>query len=230
MNHSGPCFLLVDDHALFRTGLGIMLSEYWPLAVMRHAGQWAQALDMVRDMQPAPDLVMLDIQLPDGDGLDNLAQLQSLLPGCPILLMSAQVDAERLAQAQQRGAAGLVAKVASAAEIVAAVHLALSSRGSFAVTSSVARPEPVRVSGGGAVSVALTGVIDRVEPVGALSARQLAILSYLGRGTPNKAIARQLGLSENEVRAEVSGLTERLNATSRQEAYTEALARGWVTP
>ena len=149
MNHSGPCFLLVDDHALFRTGLGIMLSEYWPLAVMRHAGQWAQALDMVRDMQPAPDLVMLDIQLPDGDGLDNLAQLQSLLPGCPILLMSAQVDAERLAQAQQRGAAGLVAKVASAAEIVAAVHLALSSRGSFAVTSSVARPEPVRVSGGG---------------------------------------------------------------------------------
>ena len=71
---------------------------------------------------------------------------------------------------------------------------------------------------------------DRPGPVGALSARQLAILSYLGRGTPNKAIARQLGLSENEVRAEVSGLTERLNATSRQEAYTEALARGWVTP
>lgn len=222
MNPSAPCFLLVDDHALFRTGLGMMLAEHWPEAVLRHADDWAQALSSARALRPAPDLVLLDIQLPDGHGLDNLAQLQALLPGCPILLMSAQVDAERLTQAQQRGAAGLVAKVASAREIVAAVRAALGGGGIFTLSSPLPRPEPIRVLGEGAPP-------DEVSPEG-LTPRQQAILAYLGRGTPNKAIARQLGVSENEVRAEVSSLTERLNATSRQQAYAEAVARGWVAP
>ena len=221
MNPSAPCFLLVDDHALFRTGLGMMLAEHWPQAVLRHAGDWAQALSNAGEVSPAPDLVLLDIQLPDGHGLDNLAQLQTLLPGCPILLMSAQVDTARLAQAQQRGAAGLVAKVASAREIVAAVRAALVGVSTFALSTPLPRPEPIRVQGEADVS-------DEVVTDG-LTSRQRAILSYLGRGTPNRAIARQLGVSENEVRAEVSSLTERLNATSRQQAYAEAVARGWVS-
>lgn len=230
MNPSAPCFLLVDDHALFRTGLGMMLAEHWPEAVMRHAGDWAQALSSARALRPAPDLVLLDIQLPDGHGLDNLAQLQALLPDCPVLLMSAQVDAERLAQAQQRGAAGLMAKVASAREIVTAVRAALSGTPTFAMASPLPRPEPIRVLRGGAFTDesldAWSGEGSANEP----TPRQRAILSYLGRGTPNKAIARQLGLSEDEVRAEVSFLTERLDATSRQQAYAEAVARGWVAP
>lgn len=224
MNPSAPCFLLVDDHALFRTGLGMMLAEHWPQAVLRHAGDWAQALSSARELRPTPDLVLLDIQLPDGHGLDNLAQLQTLLPGCPILLMSAHVDTQRLAQAQQRGAAGLVAKVASAREIVAAVRAVLAGAPSFAMASPLPRPEPVRGPGAVTSPDEAEAIADDPTP------RQRAILSYLGRGTPNKAIARQLGLSENEVRAEVSGLTERLNATSRQQAYTEAVARGWVAP
>lgn len=224
MNPSAPCFLLVDDHALFRTGLGMMLAEHWPQAVLRHAGDWAQALSSARELRPTPDLVLLDIQLPDGHGLDNLAQLQTLLPGCPILLMSAHVDTQRLAQAQQRGAAGLVAKVASAREIVAAVRAVLAGAPSFAMASPLPRPEPVRGPRAVTSPDEAEAIADDPTP------RQRAILSYLGRGTPNKAIARQLGLSENEVRAEVSGLTERLNATSRQQAYTEAVARGWVAP
>lgn len=230
MNPSAPCFLLVDDHALFRTGLGMMLAEHWPDAVLCHAADWAQALRQVREAQTPPDLVLLDIQLPDGHGLDNLAQLQALVPGRPILLMSAQVDADRAAQAQQQGAAGLVAKVASAREIVAAVRAALAGTPTFAQTASPARPEPVRrVRGIPMHEVAAGDTAEGAHREG-LTMRQRAILAYLGRGTPNKAIARQLGLSENEVRAEVSGLTERLNATSRQQAYAEALARGWVAP
>ncbi|MDX9843502.1 MAG: response regulator transcription factor [Aquabacterium sp.] len=230
MNPSAPCFLLVDDHALFRTGLGMMLAEHWPEAVLRHAGDWAQALSSARALRPAPDLVLLDIQLPDGHGLDNLAQLQALLPGCPILLMSAQVDAERLDQARQRGAAGLVAKVASAREIVAAVRGALAGETTFALSSPLPRPEPIRVLGSGPLSDAALQDLNNEGVASEPTPRQRAILSYLGRGTPNRAIARQLGLSENEVRAEVSYLTERLNATSRQQAYAEAVTRGWVAP
>ncbi|MFZ2299006.1 MAG: hypothetical protein A3G29_10990 [Burkholderiales bacterium RIFCSPLOWO2_12_FULL_64_99] len=230
MNFSAPCFLLVDDHALFRTGLGMMLGEYWPQAELRHAGDWAQALSSAREVSPAPDLVLLDIQLPDGHGLDNLAQLQTLLPGCPILLMSAQVDTERLTQAQARGAAGLVSKMASAREIVAVVLAALAGTPTFATGSPLPRSEPMRVLEGGAASRDRLHALVGEAAADAPTPRQRAILAYLGRGTPNKAIARQLGLSENEVRAEVSHLTERLNATSRQQAYAEALARGWVTP
>lgn len=149
MNFSAPCFLLVDDHALFRTGLGMMLGEYWPQAELRHAGDWAQVLSSAREVSPAPDLVLLDIQLPDGHGLDNLAQLQTLLPGCPILLMSAQVDTERLTQAQARGAAGLVSKMASAREIVAVVLAALAGTPTFATGSPLPRSEPIRVLEGG---------------------------------------------------------------------------------
>lgn len=225
MNPSAPCFLLVDDHALFRTGLGMMLVEHWPQAVLRFAADWAQALRSVGEGQVKPDLVLLDIQLPDGHGLDNLAQLQALIPGCPIVLMSAQVDAERASQAQRQGAAGLLAKVASARDIVAAVRAAMSGRPTFVQTAAPSRPESAR-----ALSADPEPGEDGRASANGLTARQRAILSYLGRGTPNKAIARQLGISENEVRAEVSGLTERLNATSRQQAYAEALARGWVVP
>lgn len=228
MNPSAPSFLLVDDHALFRTGLGMMLAEHWPQAVLRHAADWTQALRSVSEARP--DLVLLDIQLPDGHGLDNLAQLQALVPGCPIVLMSAQVDAERASQAQQQGAAGLVAKVASAREIVAAVQAALSGMPTFAQTVVPPRPEPVRRLQASPLRDASETAADEAVQADGLTPRQQAILPYLGRGTPNKAIARQLGLSENEVRAEVSGLTERLNATSRQQAYAEALARGWVAP
>lgn len=226
MTAAAPCFLLVDDHALFRTGLGMMLGEHWPTAVLRHAGQWAQALASARDVQPAPDLVLLDIQLPDGHGLNNLAQLQDLLPGCPILLMSAQVDIDRLNQAQHKGAAGLVAKVASAREIVAAVKKALARGKSFEMPVPLPLPEPA--PGAGASGELVHGG-EQANGEDAVTPKQRAILSYLGRGTPNKAIARQLGLSENEVRAEVSWLTERLDATSRQQAYEEALARGWLS-
>ena len=228
MNPSAPCFLLVDDHALFRTGLGMMLAEHWPQAVLRHAADWAQALRSVSEVRP--DLVLLDIQLPDGHGLDNLAQLQALVPGCPILLMSAQVDAERAHQAQQQSAAGLVAKVASAREIVAAVRAAMSGQPTFAQTLASTQPMPARPHRGGMACRANEAVIDVPALPDGLTPHQQAILPYLGRGTPNKAIARQLGLSESEVRAEVSSLTERLNATSRQEAYAAALARGWVRP
>jgi DNA-binding NarL/FixJ family response regulator len=123
-----------------------------------------------------------------------------------------------------------MAKVASAREIVTAVRAALSGTPTFAMASPLPRPEPIRVPRGGAFADesldALSGEGSANEP----TPRQRAILSYLGRGTPNKAIARQMGLSENEVRAEVSFLTERLNATSRQQAYAEAVARGWVAP
>lgn len=229
MSPTAPRFLLVDDHALFRTGLSMMLSEHWPQAVFMQAATWAQALAWAQGDQGRPDLVMLDIQLPDGHGLDNLPQLQGLLPGCPILLMSALADAQRLSQAERSGAVGFVPKVASARAIVAAVRSALDGASAFAVPGYVPVPEPVVIVKGPASAAAGVAPADGADAPLTFTARQLDILRYLGRRTPNKAIARQLGLNEDEVRAEVSWITEALDATSRQQAYDAALARGLIT-
>lgn len=82
----------------------------------------------------------------------------------------------------------------------------------------------------GEVPGAPTGVLQAQDAGVAFTDLQLALLRHLGKGTPNKAIARQMGMSESAVRAEVSWITEWLQATSRREAYERALERGLISP
>jgi two-component system nitrate/nitrite response regulator NarL len=221
MSVSGPCFLLVDDHALFRTGLGLMLAERWPQAQVLQAATWHEALATLR--QHSPDLVMLDVHLPDGHGVADWPQLAALAPRCPVLLMSAQVDADQLRQALALGAAGFVPKSAPAADMLAAVQAAWRGERVFSALYGPVAADPLSTQAPHAVPT-----LHEREPV--FTERQLQILRFLGKGTPNKAIARQLGVSENEVRAEVSWITEGLHAVSRQQAYDEAVSRGLVRP
>lgn len=222
MSASPPCFLLVDDHALFRTGLALMLSQTWPDAKVVQAASWGETLLVLQ--REKPDLILLDVRLPDGHGLADLAALQARAPDCPVLLMSAEVDATQIQRAREAGATGFLPKAASAFEVMEAVRVALAGQLAFGVVPYAALradtpPEGVAPS------------IWRVSESGPnLSARQLDILRYLGRGTPNKAIARHMGMSETDVRAEVSWLTERLGASSREQAYAEAISRGLLTP
>ena len=218
-----PSFLLVDDHALFRTGLGLMLSQSWPQARVVQAACWGEALLALP--RETPDLVLLDVHLPDGHGLADLATLQAQAPQCAVMLMSAEVAATQVQQAREAGAIGFLPKSASAGEVVEAVRSALAGQQAFAAV-------PYSALSGHVSAVALqdrsTWQVTESGPT--LSERQLDILRYLGRATPNKAIARQMGMSEADVRAEVSWLTERLGANSREQAYAEALARGLVQP
>lgn len=224
MTIAGPRFLLVDDHALFRMGLGLMLAERWPQALLTQAGTWAQALEHLRH-QPV-DLVMLDVHLPDGHGLSDLPALKAAAPQTRVLFMSGEVTADLIAQAREVGAEGFIPKSAQADDIVAAVQTLLRGETSFAALPYAA------------LSTLQGGVGPRVPELAMLASEagpsftelQLQILRYLGRGTPNKAIARQLGMSESAVRAEVSWITEWLQATSRQEAYDRAVARGLLPP
>ena len=216
-------FLLVDDHALFRTGLGLMLSQSWPEARVAQAASWGEALLAVR--RETPSLVLLDVHLPDGHGLADLAPLKAHAPHCAVMLMSAQVDAEQVQRARASGAIGFLPKSASAGAVIEAVPSALAGQQAFAAVpySALGAHAPKSTHGDQSSW--------RVMESGPnLSERQLDILRYLGRATPNKAIARHMGMSEADVRAEVSWLTERLGASSREQAYAEALARGLVQP
>ncbi|MEK6667530.1 response regulator transcription factor [uncultured Aquabacterium sp.] len=228
MSLTGPRFLLVDDHALFRMGLSLMLTERWPHAMLTQAGTWAQALAHLQAQ--AADLVLLDIHLPDGHGLDDLAVLRELAPQARVLLMSSDADPAHIAQAREAGIDGFVPKSAQAADIVAAVQAILRGEQAYAALPYAALGG---LGGMGSVTsegLAPGGVLQVQEAGVAFSDLQLALLRYLGKGTPNKAIARQMGMSESAVRAEVSWITEWLQATSRREAYERAVARGLIAP
>ena len=228
MSLTGPRFLLVDDHALFRMGLSLMLTERWPHAMLTQAGTCAQALADIKAQ--AADLVLLDIHLPDGHGLDDLAVLRELAPQARVLLMSSDADPAHIAQAREAGIDGFVPKSAQAADIVAAVQAILRGEQAYAALPYAALGG---LGGMGSVTsegLAPGGVLQVQEAGVAFSDLQLALLRYLGKGTPNKAIARQMGMSESAVRAEVSWITEWLQATSRREAYERAVARGLIAP
>jgi two-component system nitrate/nitrite response regulator NarL len=228
MTFSGPRFLLVDDHALFRMGLGLMLAERWPQSLLTQAGTWAQALEHLR-AQPV-DVVLLDVHLPDGHGVDDLPVLREAAPQVRVLLMSADVSADDVSAARALGVDGFVPKSAQSDDIVAAVQAilrgekaySLLSYGSLSGAAGAQGATPLRHPSDPSLSVS--------ETLPTFTPAQIEILRYLGRGTPNKAIARQMGMTEVAVRAEVSWITEWLQASSRHEAYERAVARGLLTP
>ncbi len=223
MSASPPHFLLVDDHALFRTGLGLMLSQHWPAARVVQAASWGEALRYLQI--ELPDLILLDVHLPDGHGLADLPVLRTLAPHCPVLLMSAEVTASRVQDAREAGVLGLLPKAVRAGEVLSAVQAALAGRSAFAAVPY----DTLSASTPGQRALCDASGLRAEEAAPGLSSRQIEILRYLGRSTPNKAIARHLGMSENDVRAEVSWLTEWLGASSREQAHAEALARGLVS-
>ncbi len=213
-------FLIVDDHALFRSGLAMLLAQAWPGATIMQAASLHDGLQLARDHQPR--LILLDVRLPDGAALAHPQAWVAAAADAVVMLMSSEVDGEVLAQAREAGLAGFLHKAAAAQDVLASVREALARRPAYgtvpyAVLQAADDGPPATVQ---AHDAALSGP----------TALQAQIIPFLGRGTPNKAIARQLGLSENQVRVEVSWLTEALGADSREEAYRQALQRGWLQP
>jgi two-component system nitrate/nitrite response regulator NarL len=207
-----PRILLVDDHALFRTGLGMILREAFPGATLLESSTLADAMGVAST--PPLDLILLDVHLPDANGLSLIPVLHERFGPVPVLMVSGSDDPSQIMLARERGAVGYLSKSASAALIVSTLRECLSGGRAFPGLSYGVIP----------VATVLVARQDGARP----NERQLSILRLLGQGAPNKAIARQVGLSENDVRAEVSWLTEMLDATSRQQAYDVAVQRGWL--
>lgn len=217
MTEPAPGFLLIDDHALFRAGLAGLLAQAWPSARVWQAASGAQGLGCVSAQ--TPDLIVLDQVLPDGAGLTLLPMIRARCPACPVVVVSSEVDLTVRQAARAAGAAAVLPKSTPPADMLAALRAVLAGE----VPGSAETPYPPSVP-------AQAWVVQEAPAAtgDGLAARQGEILRLLGRGTPNKAIARRLGMSEMAVRAEVSWLTERLGARSREEAHALAVARGWL--
>lgn len=199
--------LMIDDHAMFRSGLRMVLNASLPDAEVFEAGSLNEA------MQDAPDLldvVLLDIKLSGLNGVEGIALLKHKWPLVPVLMLSSQDEPETVRLALARGATGFVSKADTADKIVSAINQAL--RGEFTALAAQA-------GGGG----------DTPDTHQHLTPRQCEVLDLLCQGMSNKLIARQLALSENTVRGHVQAILEFLHVSSRSEAAFAARHRGLVS-
>jgi DNA-binding NarL/FixJ family response regulator len=204
--------LIVDDHALIREALRSVLAELQPGAGVIEAANSAQARRLADNERPG--LILLDLGLPDGDGMDLLVELHAASPDVPIVVLSAKQDGDTARRALDLGAVGFIPKSAPQPVMVSALQLVFAG-GIYvppetldrrATPAAEARTNP-------AVTVAQIMRADL-----GLTSRQADVAALMMQGKSNKAICRELELAEATVKNHVSAILRALNVTNRTEA------------
>jgi DNA-binding NarL/FixJ family response regulator len=191
--------LIVDDHALVRTGLSAVLRQAVATSVILEAGNFGDAL-LIAARHVDIDIVLLDLMLPDTRGVDMIEQFGRQFPSLPILVLSSSENEADVRKALDRGALGYVPKSASAVTLMAALRLVLE--GEIYVPAFMAKglaPNPAPETAG-------------------LTARQAEILHLIAANVPNKEISHRLAISEKTVKAHVTSIFKALNVANRAQA------------
>ncbi len=208
--------LIVDDHPLIREALRHVLTVLDDRFDLIEAQNCAEALAAVDD-NPDLDLVLLDLALPDVDGMQALARLREQHPGLPVVVLSASEQAEKVMQAIDAGAMGFIPKTSSNQLLLNALRLVLSG--------SVYLPVEVLHQHRGTPEHALKRAAEAHQSGAALlprdiglTARQADVLALLVQGKPNKLICRDLNLAEGTVKIHVTAILKALNVSNRTQA------------
>jgi DNA-binding NarL/FixJ family response regulator len=198
--------MIVDDHAVVREGIEAVIAKHADLSVVASVGSGGEALAALD--QALPDVVLLDLRMPEMDGLATLEALRAQRPHLKVVILSGQDGDEAIYQALNRGAAGYLSKAAPSAELVDGIRQALHGR---------VRPSPD-------VAVRLA---ERAfyEP---LSEREIEVLRHAAQGESNKEIASALGVAESTIKNHLKSIMVKLDAGDRTEAVTVALRRGII--
>jgi DNA-binding NarL/FixJ family response regulator len=208
---SGLRVVVVDDHPLVVDGLRIAL-ELADMEVVATASTAAEAVEAVR--RHSPDVVVMDIQLPDSSGIDATRAVLAAAPGTAVLMLTMLEDRDTLLAALRAGARGYMVKGASRNEIVRAVTAVADGEAIF---------------GARVASDLLAGAMTAPQPTAvdtrSLTEREQQILDCLADGLPNGAIAERLGISAKTVANHVSVLLTKLQVTDRAQAALLARER-----
>jgi len=209
--------LLADDHALFRDGLAGILNFQPDFEVVGEAGDGLEALVKARSL--IPDLVLMDIGMPGGDGLEATRRLKHELPAVTVVILTVRDDEEKLFEAIKSGAQGYLLKDIHARTIVEMLRGAV--RGEAAITPALAGrmlEEFRRMS-------QRTPAAPEEETTG-LTHREQEVLSLVAEGATDKAIAEKLYLSLYTVKGHMRNLLAKLHARSRHDAARLARDKG----
>lgn len=214
--------LIVDDHALFRDGVASLVSA-WGHEVVGFAGSENEAVAAADRVDP--ELVLMDVRMPQGSGLAATARIKARHPGSAIVILTVSEDEDDLFEAIKAGAQGYLLKDLEAAQL--RTMLEAVGRGEAAITPATAariieeflrreRAEPVPG--------------QRVADPDRLTDREIDVLRQVTLGLRNKEIAAVLGISENTVKFHLKHILEKLHAGTRAELAARAVREGLVPP
>ncbi len=219
---TGPRVVLVDDHALFRAGVRAELDGL--VDVAGDAATVTEAVELIR--ASAPDVVLLDVHMPDGGGLEVLRQVAAEVPATRFLALSVSDAAEDVIAVIRAGARGYVTKTISGTDLADAVRrvhegdAVFSPRlAGFVLDAFAAHSAPAQV---GPIPAADDAELDQLTP------REREVLQHIARGYMYKEIAHRLGISAKTVEAHVSAVLRKLQLSNRHELSRWAVARRMI--
>ncbi|MEE4317393.1 MAG: response regulator transcription factor [Erythrobacter sp.] len=204
--------LIVDDHALVRDGMRAVLLSSFPDCEIAQAGSFAEALEQLEAM-PDPDLVLLDLNMPDASRFSALEQLRSDFPSLPVVMVSGSYDGATVRDALAAGAAGFLPKTLESATILDALQQILAGE--------IYVPQDLQSDPNAEEEDAIRKLIDSLTP------QQRVVLGRLVAGRLNKQIAHELDISMTTVKAHVSAILCKLNVFSRTQAVILASKVGF---
>jgi DNA-binding NarL/FixJ family response regulator len=209
--------VLADDHAVVRKGIHDFLEEAGDIQVVAEATTGTEAVAVTLEQQP--DVTVLDIQMPEMSGVEAARQIKAQAPDVQVLVLTAYDDDPYIFAMLQAGASGYVLKNASSEELVRAVRAV--ARGESALDPTVTAKVMSQLAGGkppGAQAV-----------VEGLTQRELDVLRLAAKGQTNRAIGRELGISDRTVQGHLANIFGKLGVSTRTEAVLLALKQGWIT-
>lgn len=200
---------LVDDHTLVRQAVARLIEDEPGLMVAGQAGSAAEALALLE--QGLPDVVVVDVSLPDGDGLSLVTALRSRSDQLGIVVLTMHSDDHTLVAALEAGASGLVVKTAPSEAVITAIRRAAETPSTFSADG-------------------LATALRRHGSGPQLTRRELDVLELLARGLAVSVVAKQLYLSESTVKTHIKRIYDKLGARTRAGAVMAAVRIGLVRP
>jgi DNA-binding NarL/FixJ family response regulator len=192
--------LIVDDHAIVRTGLSQLLGTADDIELVGAAGNGDEAVAMAAELRP--DVVLMDLSMPGTDGITATGRIVADNPDSHVLVLTSFSDQARILDALQAGAEGYLLKHSEPEVILAGVREIVAG-------GSPLDPKAARV---------LLTNRRSPGPETKLTEREQEVLDMVGAGLPNKTIARRLGISERTVKAHLTNVYQRLGVTDRTQA------------
>lgn len=203
--------LIVDDHAVVRQGLRLLLEAQPDIEVISEAADGEMAVGLARSL--TPDVILLDLMMPGVSGIDVIQRLSAFGVSSRILVLTSSLDDGLVMQALQAGAHGYILKASRASEMLAAIQRVAS--GQSALDPAVAQVVMTQMRG---------------DPLDALTSREREVFDLLARGLNSPEIAARLSVSDATIRTHVASLLEKLSLRDRTQVMVYALKRGLVRP
>ena len=205
--------LIVDDHAVVREGLRAFLQTQEGIEVAGEAGDGREAVEAASRLRP--DVILMDLVMPELDGVAAMRVLRESVPDARVIVLTSFLDDDKLLPAIRAGAAGYLLKNAEPKELARAVRAAHAGEALLDPVVAARLVETLAADGG-------------VDPIDRLTPREREVLVLIGRGFPNKRIARELDVSEKTVKTHVGHVLAKLGVTDRTQAAVLAVRAGLV--